>query len=219
VEDALVAQGAQAKGFDRDPEVSWLCAAALARRVPIRLMEEAAALGAPTDDELALVSVVHAVVLRSPNLRDAAAVAIAAAIRRAVVGARSPDEFEARAGAVNHPNAQVRVERIGPFGADGKSADDTEFEPVFVAAAFALRSPEETSPVVTTPFGWHVLQLVERRAATEASGDRRVGLAEPVVEMRGRIRLQAIVLARRQSAQPEISAAADELMSLAVAQP
>ena len=213
--DALAAQGALALGFDRDPGVSWPRTVAVARRTPTRLFEDARALGPPTDDELARVSVVHAVVLRSPSLREEDALAIAAAIRRAVVGSRGADDFEARAKAVSRPHAQVTVERVGPFGADGRDAEGTEFEAGFVAAAFTLHAPLETSPIVATPFGWHVLQLVERAAPEGPLADLRRDLAEAVVEMRARIRLENILTARRQSAPVEISVAADDLMSVA----
>ncbi len=219
VADALAAQGAQLRGLDRDPAVSWPRVAAIARRVPSHLAEEASALGPPTDDELALVSVVHAVVLRAPNLREGDALAIASGIRRAVVEARNADDFEVRAKAVNHPHAQVRVERIGPFAADGRSPDGQEFESGFVAAAFALRAPLDTSPIVATSFGWHVLQLVARAPADGALANRRIELASAVVQMRGRIRLDAILRARQQSTPLEISVAADDLMSAAIAQP
>ena len=219
VADALAAGGAQARGLDRDPSVSWPRVVALARRVPARAVEDASALGPATDDELALVSVVHAVVLRSSTLREDDALAIASAIRRAVIGARNADDFEARAYAVDHPHAQVRVERIGPFGADGRNADGAEFEAAFVAAAFTLRAPLDTSPIVATPFGWHVLQLVERKPPEGAPTDRRADLAEAVIQMRGRIRLETILRARRQSSPPAISVAADDLMSSAIPRP
>lgn len=218
VADALAAEGAQVRGFDWDPTVSWPRVAAIAS-ASSRLAEEARALGPPTDDELALVSVVHAVVLRAPSLREGDALAIASGIHRAVVGARNADDFEVRANAVNHPHAQVRVERIGPFGADGRSPNGEEFEAGFVAAAFALRAPLETSPIVATPFGWHVLQLVERAPTDGPLANRRVELASVVAEMRARTRLDAILRARRQSTPLEISVAADELMSAAIAQP
>lgn len=219
VEDTLAAQGAQARGLERDPSISWSRTAALAVQVPAHLMDEEAALGPPTEDELALVSVVHAVVLRSPSLREDDALAIAAAIRKAVVGAHSADDFEARANAVGHPHAEVRVERIGPCGADGRTADGSEFDASFVAAAFSLRAPLDTSAVVATPFGWHVLQLVERTPAAGSVERRRVELAEAVLELRTRIRLEAIVQARRQAAPVVVSVAADDLMSAAFARP
>jgi hypothetical protein len=219
VEDVLAAQAAEARGLDRDPSVSWSRAAALAVQVPAHLTDEAMALGPPTEDELALVSVVHAVVLRSPNLREDDALAIAAAIRRAVAGGRSADDFEARANAVSHPHAEVRVERIGPFGADGRAPDGTGFDATFVAAAFSLRAPFETSAIVATPFGWHVLQLVERTPAGGSVESRRVDLAGAVFQLRTRIRLEALVQARRQSVPVTISVAADDLMSAAFARP
>ena len=215
VTDALAAEGALARGVDRDPAVSWPRTVARARRTALRLFEGASALGPPTEEELAQVSVIHAVVLRSANLREDDAIAIAAAIRLAVVGSHGADDFEARAKPVKHPHAQVTIERVGPFGADGRTSDGTEFEAGFVAAAFTLRAPLETSPIVATPFGWHVLQLVERSLPEGPLADRRRELAEAVVRMRARMRLDAVLAAHRQSAPVEISVAAEDLMSTA----
>ncbi len=197
--DALAAQGAQARGFDRDPAVAWSCTAALARRVPERMADEAADLGPPTDDELGLVSVVHAVVMRSPSLREEDALAMAGDIRRAVATARSGEDFLARANAVAHPHAQMIAQPVGPFGADGRDASGGRLDAGFVAAAFALRAPLEISPIVTTPFGWHVIQLVERKAPEGSRADRMRELAEPVVRMRGRMNLDALLRAQRPS--------------------
>jgi hypothetical protein len=219
VDDALAAHGAQVRGFDRDPAVSWPCVAALARRVPARLLTDAAALGPPSNDELALVTVVHAVVLRSPTLTADDALAIAAAIRRAVVGARSADAFDVRARAVSHPHAQVIVERIGPLTADGLGPDGVEFDAGFVATAFTLHAPQETAPVIATPFGWHVIQLVDRAAPDGALADRRRELAGAVVQLRARIRLDALLRARASAVPVEVSVGADELMSSATAPP
>jgi hypothetical protein len=217
VRDALAAEGGLARGLDRAPEVLWQSTSALARRVPMRLLDEAAAQGPPTDDELALVSVEHAVVLRSPTLREEDAVRVAAAIHQAVLGALSSEDFQARANAVAHPHAQVIVQGVGPFGADGVDSTGGSLDAGFVAAAFALRSPRETSPVVASPFGWHVIQLVERSAAEGSPVDRMRELGPAVVRMRARMRLDELLRARTERAIVAISPAADALMAKATA--
>jgi hypothetical protein len=213
--DALAAQGGVARGLDRDPTVSWQSTSALARRVPVQLLDVASAQGPPSDDELALVSVEHAVVLRSPNLREQDALDVAAAIRNAVLGARSAEEFQGRANAVAHSHAQVIVQGVGPFGADGIDSSGGSLDAGFVAAAFALRASLETSPVVASPFGWHVIQLVERTAANGSLADRARELGPAVVRMRARMRLDALLRARTERAKIEISPAADALMAKA----
>jgi hypothetical protein len=220
VRDALAAQGALALGADHDPAVTWQTTSALARRVPQHLFDVAAAQGPPTDDELALVSVVHAVVMRSATLREQDALALAATIRQAVAGARSAEEFQARASAVAHPHAQVVVQPIGPFGADGRDAHDGgELDPGFVAAAFALRAPLDTSPIVTSPFGWHVIQLVERKAPEGSMADRARDLGPDVARMRARMQIDAALRARADLAKVEVSVGADALMAQATAAP
>jgi parvulin-like peptidyl-prolyl isomerase len=214
VRDALAAEGSRARGFDRDPAVAWESTAALARRVPEH-MASVAAEQPPTDDELALVSVVHAVVMRSAGLREEDALALAGAIRRAVVGARSAADFEARANTVAHPHAQVLVQPIGPFGADGADATGGQLDAGFVAAAFALHGPFEMSPVIASPFGWHVIQLVERRPPDGPIADRRKDLGPAVARMRARMNVDAFLRDRRELAKVEISAAADALMAQA----
>jgi hypothetical protein len=215
VRDALVAQGAVAQGFERVPSVSWQSSAALARRVPDHLSEGAGAQGPPTDDDLALVSVVHAVVMRSANLREEDALAMAGAIRLAVVGVHSADDFQARAGAVAHPHAQVIVQPIGPFDATGRDSSGGQLDAGFVAAAFALRAPFQTSPIITTPFGWHVIQLVERTAPGGSRVDRARDLGPAVVRMRARMQVDELLRARAQRVKVEISGAADALMAQA----
>jgi hypothetical protein len=220
VRDALAAQGALALGADRDPTVSWQTASALARTVPQHLLEGAAAQGPPTEDELALVSVVHAVVMRSATLREQDALALAGAIRQAVVGARSAEEFTARASAIAHPHAQVVVQPIGPFGADGRDpGGGGGLDPGFVAAAFALRAPLDTSPVATSPFGWHVIQLVERKMPEGSLADRARDLGPDVVRMRARMQIDAALRARANLAKVEVSVGADALMAQATAAP
>jgi hypothetical protein len=219
IADALAAQGAQARGLDRDPIVDGRCEAALARRVPERLAEEAKAKGAPSEDELEMVSVVQAMVVRSATIREEDALALAGELRRAVTGASSADDFEARARAVLHPDARVSIQTVGPFGADGEGTGQGEVDPSFVAAAFALRSPQDLSPIVETPFGWHVLRLVERTAAEISPVDRPRALQDAVVGMRGRLKLDALLRARRQATKIEVSGGADTLMTRATAEP
>jgi len=217
VRDALAAQGSLARGIDRDPVVSWQSTSVLARRVPEHLFDAAEQQGPPSDDELALVSVVHAVVMRSSNLREEDAVAMAEAIRQAVIGAHSVEEFQARARAVAHPHAEVTAEPVAPFGADGLDSGGGELDPGFVAAAFALRAPHETSPIVASPFGWHVIQLVERKPPDGSLSDRARELASAVVRMRARMQVDAVLRARRRLVKVEISGAAAALMAQATA--
>jgi hypothetical protein len=219
IADALAAQGAWARGLDRDPAVVGRCAAAVARRVPERLAQEAKAEGPPSEEELEVISVVQVMVVRSATIHEAEALALAGALRRAVTGASSSDDFEARAGAVPHPNVQVSIQTVGPFGADGQGAGQGEVDPSFVAAAFALRSPQDVSPIVETPFGWHVLRLVERKAAEISPIDRARVLEDAVVGMRGRLKLDALLRARRQTTKIEVSGGADTLMSRVTAEP
>jgi hypothetical protein len=219
VRDALAAQGSLARGFDRDPAVSWQSTSALARRVPGQLLDAAAGEGPPRDDELAQVLVEHAVVLRSANLRDEDAIAVAAAIHQAVAGARSADDFQARANAVAHPHAQVIVQSVGPFAADGTDASGGSLDAGFVAAAFALKTPLETSPIVASPFGWHVIQLIERRPGEGSPAERALALGPAVIQMRAREQVDALLRAKTQAAKVEISGAADTLMARATPGP
>ena len=219
VRDALAAQGSAALGFDRDPAVAWQSTSALARSVPERLFDVAAAAGPPREDELAQVLVEHAVVMRSANLREEDAIAVAASIRQAVVGARSAEEFEARARALVHPRAQVIVQSVGPFAADGTDASGASLDAGFVAAAFALKAPLEISPVVASPFGWHVIQLVERKPAEGSQADRARDLGPAVIRMRARAQVDALLRTRTQAAKVEISSAADALMAQATPGP
>lgn len=215
VADALAAAAARSMGLDREAVAGWPSSVALARRVSIRAMEDALGEGAPRDDELQYLRVAHAIVLRASRVSGDRAVAVATAIRQAVSGARSVGEFEARAKAIPHSDAQVLVEHLDPFGADGRSEAGTgELDPSFVAAAFLLRTPADISPIIETRFGWHVIFLSERVAPDGASLDqRRIDLARPVTELRARGRVEALVASRRHTVPVDIAGAAESLMA------
>lgn len=168
VEDALIAQGARAELLDRAPEVAWATTSSLARIAARRLLDEANAKGLPSDDELARVHVVHAVVLRSHSTPEARARFVAQAVADAVSRATSTEDFRARARAAAG-DVRTSIEDLPPFDASGRTDDGTQFDLDFVAGAFALHSPGETSPIVETPFGWHVIRLVERTPPGETS--------------------------------------------------
>jgi hypothetical protein len=220
VADALAAQGAEASGLTTDRSVAWEQTAALARQVPARIGRDAVAQGPATDDELANVTVVHAVVLRAPTLRDRDALLLAQAIADAVHGAHDAGEFIARAGAVAHPHAKVVAESLGPFRADGLLSSGAVLDGTFVAAAFALHTPHEFSPVVVSPFGWHVLQLIERTPPAGAqAASLREELGPVVTDLRARQALDALLLSLHGSVHVETAVAADELMARVGAPP
>lgn len=213
VTDALLATAARSIGLDRQDDVVWPCTVALARRVVRRRLEQAAAEGPPRDDELQDVRVAHAVVIRSSRVSEERALAVASAIRQAVAGARSVDDFEVRAKGSPHSDAQVVVERLGAFAADGRTPNG-ELDPSFVAAAFLLRAPADVSPVIETRFGWHVIFLVERTPFEQgALAQRRTDLAPAIFDMRARASLESLLRERRQAAPIEVLGAADALMS------
>jgi peptidyl-prolyl cis-trans isomerase C len=181
VDDAVAASAAKARGLDRTPEVAFATTAARARATMDRL-KAAAALGPPTDAEVATLTkahwlevdapeamvAVHAVVLfpkhRGPE-EDKAAKDVAAAIATAVAGAADGDDFQARAKAVPHPGVDVVVQGMDPFAADGRvmvPGSAVTYDPQFVAAAASIPAGA-TSGVVETPFGWHVIRMLERR--------------------------------------------------------
>jgi hypothetical protein len=215
-EDALAAEGARARGYDRAMDVQWAATAALAKHVAEKVRDGARAEGAPRADELESVTVVHAVVRRTPNVEDSRAIAVVDAIAHAISGARSEDDFRARAEAAPHGGLLVTVERVGPFDAAGHGSNGELFDPLFVEAAFSLHRAREATPVVQTSFGWHVLQLLERTPPAPGSDEeRRAAMAEPVLELRSRLRFSATMTAVRARVVVDVSGGADQLMAIA----
>ena len=89
------------------------------------------------------------------------------------------------------------------------------FEAPFAKGAFALKRAGETSGVVESSFGWHVIRLIERRPPkTVPLEERRADFGPEVFARRGRAALEATLTARRASTPVGIAPGADALMAL-----
>jgi PPIC-type PPIASE domain len=198
-DDALLAQAAPSLRVADDPEVRFASAAALARRVTLHVADEARGMGPPTDEELGTVGVIHVLVPRSGGpASDRARLVLAMALRRAVLSSTSADDFERRAGAVPVTGVTLRIEIVPNFGADGQMSEGGQIDPSFAAAAFGLSSLNPVSPVVETPFGWHVLRLIDRTMPDPRSIEQRKhDLADAVVAMRARRAVDSLRRERR----------------------
>lgn len=240
VDDALLAQGAQAKKMELVPSTHRDLVAARARLVADHVDVDAKARGACTDAELATLSelhkdvvdapervrVIHAIALR-PKKQDDSALAraheVGEALRAATLGATSDADFEARAKAVPHDGVDVRVESLPPFDEEGAIAGGHgSMDATFAHAAYALEKPGDLSPLVETGFGFHVIRLQERIPAKKVPMDeRRTMFADECITRRAHEAIAALLATKRAATPVEIARDADEAMSavLAAAQP
>lgn len=233
VDDAVAAVAARDRGLDGRAPTRWHLVSARARLTVDRLRNEARASGPPSDDEINELSVkywrqvdrpesarvVHFVVLRSkpanPAL-DARAKALATEMRGAVLDTKTPEEFSDKAKAYPHaPDLTVVADPpLPPMTDDGYSIEGPgTFDVTFAKAAVAIAKPGETSPVVETPFGWHVIRLIEKIPEQRMAFDaRRAAFTEEVYAVRAQKALSAL-LAPLRAAQPvQIEPSAEQLM-------
>jgi hypothetical protein len=231
IDDAVTANAARARGLDRERPGAWRLTAARGRFVADRLLAEARKAGPPTDAEIVemtrqywrevdrppTIRVVHGVV-RRPKKEDPAAEARAKAfaeeLRGAVVGAKDGAEFLDKGKALPHPGVEVVLEALPAFADDGfVSEGEGKMDDAFTKGAYALASVGDTSPIVESQFGWHVIRLVEKVPEQRMPLDaRRIAFTDEVYVRRARAATQALLDARKSQVRVEIAPSAEQVM-------
>jgi hypothetical protein len=197
IDEALIAEAAIRAGALRDPSVVRLLDASAARAMIARDHGAALAKGAITDEELSAAmgeewvdldrpesrTVVHALVPK--DAKDGAA--LAASLRARLLEAKDQKGFldAAKAFGVERQVPIVAESLDAPFAIDGRivlrDASGTTLDTTFTKAAFALGQVGDRSAVVETPFGWHVIELVEIRPEKHAPRATKIEALEPVI--------------------------------------
>lgn len=167
-----------------------------ARAVLELLAREARAAGEPTDAEVARIVAArwleldrpasartsHAVVRLGTGVDPNAARALAARIAKATRGAGDAEQFREAASAVPAGDLKVRVEQLPPVTADGRIVPPPDappervpgrLDPRFAAAANAIETVGEQSPVIESEFGFHVIFLEERLPEKRVAPERQ----------------------------------------------
>lgn len=242
--DALFAAYARADPARAD-RVSAAERSVLARVVLERTRDEARTKGPATDEEVralteerwpeldrpASVRAAHAVVLVKNPAEDAPARALAATLAAAVQGAKATTDFLERAQTIKDPSGrlEVRAEELPPVTADGRLWDPAERPPkplagsldlAFTHAAHTLRVAGDETPVVKTPFGYHVIYLVERYPAVQVPlEERRSRLESDVFTRRAKHELDALTARLRSQTAVVTERAADALTGLVAVAP
>jgi len=228
-DDAIASQSARQRGLDHDPNVAWQSTAALGRVAADRIAANARAKGPPTDAELAVVTarrwrefdlpehvrVVHAIVMKKKGTDPKIAATVADALLAAVRTTPDANTFESAAKAVDGRGNELRVEQLPTFTEDGRIVEqEGNMDPTFAATSFALAHVGDTSTVLETSFGWHVIRLLERLPAHRVpTEERRVALADLSLKLRARSMYEATLARLAGGEQRVIDPAAEGLMA------
>lgn len=225
VTEALLAQAARDR-FEGTGLLAVSERSAHARALLDELKAAARRAGPPTNDELeklraerwmdfdrpACVDTAHVVVMVKTAADEALAKAAAERIAEAVRGVSEPEKFAELAHAVDTGSLEKRAERLPLMTADGRGvfldpADPrrqrpTRFDPGFAEAAHAIEVVGGQSGVVKSPYGYHVILLLERLAPQHYElSQLRSALAPDIYDQRS-AKLLSELLAKLERATP-----------------
>lgn len=225
VAEALLAEAAAAR-FEGTGLVAVSQRSAHARALLDELKAVAKRAGPPSDDELGKlrdqrwmdfdrpesVRTAHAVVIAKTAADDAPAKAAAERIAEAVRGVSDPEKFWELANAVETGSLDKRIEALPLMTADGRGvflepADPrrqrpSRFDPGFAQAAHAIEAVGGQSPVVKSPYGYHVILLLERVAPQHYELSRLRGTLAPEIYDQRSGKLLSELLARLERETP-----------------
>jgi peptidyl-prolyl cis-trans isomerase C len=179
----LLAEQGHDKGYDRDPEIVRQIDDLRQRLVVQRVMRDYQEAPVLTDEEIKTYYDQNQRLFSGAQIHAAHILvkdeSLAKQLRAQLD--TEPDKFEelAKANSVDTATAA----RGGDLGFFGQGRMVAEFE----RAAFSLEKPGDLSPVVQTPFGYHIIKLLERKE----------GPSKPFDEVKDRIKV-AMVNQRRQ---------------------
>ena len=179
----LLSEQGRAKGYDQDPEIVRQIDDLRQRLVVQRVMRDYQEAPVLSDEEIKTYYDQNQRLFSGAQIHAAHILvkdeSLANQLRAQLDSA--PDKFDelAKTNSVDTATAA----RGGDLGFFGQGRMVAEFE----RAAFALENPGDLSPIVHTPFGYHIIKLLERKD----------GPSKPFDEVKDRIRV-AMVNQRRQ---------------------